>query len=164
MNLKSILTYGIPVLAVIALLVFALKSDGDGASQEPRSTRELAMACVTHGSTISYHVHPELAIVVDGERVEVPSDIGVDPACMRALHTHDASGKIHVEYPTEQPFTLGDFFAVWGEPFSSTRILDKVADDAREVRMTVNGQPSAEFENLVLRDEDLIVIEYAAKE
>ncbi|TAK03802.1 hypothetical protein EPO34_01410 [Patescibacteria group bacterium] len=170
--MKPILTYGIPVLAVVTLLVFALKSEAPEPSvpepaleiSEPESsTRELAMACVTHGSAISYHVHPELAILVDGERVELPADIGVDASCMRALHTHDATGKIHIEYPTEQPFTLGDFFAVWGKPFSATQILDKVADDSHAVTMTVNGKPSTKFENLVMRDHDVIVIEYGEK-
>jgi hypothetical protein len=30
------------------------------------------------------------------------------------LHTHDASGIIHVESPVQRSFTLGQFFCEWG--------------------------------------------------
>jgi hypothetical protein len=30
-----------------------------------------------------------------------------------SLHTHDASGVIHIESPLEQHFSLGEFFDLW---------------------------------------------------
>jgi hypothetical protein len=43
------------------------------------------------------------------------------------LHTHDHAGIVHVEHQTGpaqglplQPFTLGQFFQVWGQPLSTT--------------------------------------------
>jgi hypothetical protein len=58
------------------------------------------------------HIHQHLDLHVDGHRVPVPAGIGgIDPAVGFApLHTHDASGVIHVESPTLRTYTLGDFF------------------------------------------------------
>ena len=73
------------------------------------------------------HWHPHLTIEHHGEPVTVPAQIGfVQTAgvvlCLYWLHTHDDSGTIHVESPHPQVFTLADFFAVWGQPLSSTRV------------------------------------------
>jgi hypothetical protein len=35
------------------------------------------------------------------------------------IHTHDTSGIVHIESPTVRPFTLGQFFDVWGVRFTS---------------------------------------------
>ena len=37
-----------------------------------------------------------------------------------ALHTHDASGIVHIESPDKRDYTLGQFFDVWGVRLSST--------------------------------------------
>lgn len=61
------------------------------------------------------HIHQHLDLYVDGRKVPVPAGIGIHPAVEFApLHTHDASGVIHVESPTVRTYTLGQFFAVWG--------------------------------------------------
>src|SRR5262245_2111519 len=70
----------------------------------------------------TYHVHTHLSIFLNGDMLRVPSDIGIVPAtstragCTYATHTHDATGKIHVEAPAPGRFTLGQFFEVWGQP------------------------------------------------
>jgi hypothetical protein len=47
------------------------------------------------------HIHQHLDLYVDGAKAPVPAGIGIDPAVGFApLHTHDASGVIHVESPT----------------------------------------------------------------
>ncbi len=38
------------------------------------------------------------------------------------LHTHDHSGKIHVEAAAPATFTLGQLFAIWGQPLESTNV------------------------------------------
>lgn len=116
--------------------------------------------CVEHGSTISMHIHPQLSIVVDGENVEIPANIGIAEDCMRAIHTHDATGTIHLEFPTQFDFTLADFFANWGETFNEGQILDHTSDEWHDVVMTVDGVVSTDYENLILKDDQKIVIEY----
>ncbi len=132
------------------------------ARQEAMPTRELAFACVTH-TGIGYHVHPKLSIMVDGQPYPIPTNIGITPSCMSSLHTHDATGVIHIESTIPRDFVLGDFFAVWGQPFSKEALLDKVADQSYEIVMTLNGERVDTYENTVLRDLDEIVISYQKK-
>jgi hypothetical protein len=83
---------------------------------------------------------------------------------MHPVHTHDASGQVHMEYLYPVDFTLGDFFTMWGKEFSQTNFMGVTVDEAHEVTVTVNGQRSEQYENLVLRDEDEVVVSYEAKE
>ena len=41
---------------------------------------------------------------------------------VRWLHTHTADGINNIESPVRRTFTLGDFFAIWGQPLSSTQV------------------------------------------
>jgi hypothetical protein len=43
-------------------------------------------------------------------------------SCFYWLHTHAADGIIHIESPSQRIYTLGDFFDVWGQPLSRTRV------------------------------------------
>lgn len=111
-----------------------------------------------------YHIHPRLKIIIDGEERVIPANIGLSfSSCERVIHTHDTTGEIHIEPNFYQEFTLGDFFLVWGKPFSKEQILDFRVDDEHEILMTVNGKPNFEYENLILKDKQEIVIEYRKK-
>jgi hypothetical protein len=147
------------LIAVIVLfaVVWALGQWKPGAEED---TRKLAFVCTAHGSTISFHIHPVLTIVVNGEQIVIPANVGVTPDCMRTIHTHTGDGVIHIEAPEAHDFTLGDFFAVWNQPFSATQILGNVADDTHKVTMTINGEVVDTYENTILRDKDQIVITY----
>ncbi len=89
--------------------------------------------------SLLFHVHAHLAIYVDGEPLEIPYGIGIgEPleviqtseggpyvsrgSCFSWLHTHTPDGIIHIEAPIPRSFTLGDFFAVWGEPLSAWEV------------------------------------------
>ena len=81
---------------------------------------------------LAFHVHAHLQVYVDGQQRAVPYGIGVVPplelqqtvngpfvvggAGFYWLHTHDASGVIHIESPVERRYTLGEFFDLWGQP------------------------------------------------
>ncbi len=157
--IKTILFYSIPI-GVVALLIVLVARDGTGAaSKTERTTREVALSCTTDMAT-QFHIHPSVQIVVNGQTQGIPAGIGVKAGCMNPLHTHDGTGKIHVESPEKRDFTVADFFAVWGKPFSRDRILDWKADDTHAIRMTVNGAETDAFENYVFRDLDKVVITY----
>jgi hypothetical protein len=149
------------IVSIVLLLViiwFASASTRDGV-KTTRTNREIAMSCVTHEAD-TFHIHPVLQIVVSGAPVAIPAEVGITPGCMRAIHTHTPDGVIHIESNEPRDFTLADFFANWEKPFTSTQILEHVADDAYRIRMTVNGAEVTTFENTVLRDKDQIVIYY----
>jgi hypothetical protein len=68
------------------------------------------------------HIHEHLELFVNGKKVGVPALVGIDPVgnFLTELHTHDTSGIIHVESPTQMSFTLGQFFCEWGVKLTPT--------------------------------------------
>jgi hypothetical protein len=74
----------------------------------------------------TYHVHSHLSIFVDGQAMAVPANIGlIDTAvldCHYEIHSHDRSGKIHVEAAGPFTATLGQFFAIWGQPLEADNV------------------------------------------
>jgi hypothetical protein len=75
----------------------------------------------------TYHVHTHLSFFLNGEQLALPRSVGsVEPRpgshCYYPLHTHDMSGKVHVEAAAPALFTLGQFFAIWGQPLEPTNV------------------------------------------
>ncbi len=70
------------------------------------------------------HVHAHLSIFSNGVQQRIPTNIGI-PSCMYPLHTHDATGIIHIESPTFQRITLGQFFDIWGQPLTVTNVAEQ---------------------------------------
>jgi hypothetical protein len=160
-QLKSWAVFAIPLLIVIGLFVALAASQpksGSVTGDEPHA--DILASCIQH-TNVSLHIHPELTIMINGEKQVIPANVGIDPGgCMHPVHTHDASGQVHIEYLYPVDFTLGDFFAIWGKEFSSTNLMGTEADATHAVTMTVNGQPSSAYENLVLKDKDKIAVSY----
>ncbi len=99
------------------------------------------------------HVHPELAIFVKGEAIEIPQNIGLG-MIHKPIHTHDDLPIIHLEFPgkvTRDDTRLGKFFEIWGKDFQ---------EFGQTVTMTINGQPNAELENYEMKDGDKIELRY----
>ncbi|MGH3339417.1 MAG: hypothetical protein ACRDPL_11370 [Propionibacteriaceae bacterium] len=114
----------------------------------------------------SAHLHPHLVLYANGNRIEIPVNIGIDPSEspeeMASLHTHSGDGTIHVEGMSQA--TLGQFFQIWGVPFSSNQLGPyRVAGD-KTVRMWVDGKPSTAFGSLQLADGQQIVVAFGPKE
>ena len=78
------------------------------------------------------HVHPWLRIYVNtgtsNVSVSVPQYVGfVSQTCLEPMHTHDASGIIHIEAPSlSNQYTLGAFFTIWRLTFPSGASVDGV--------------------------------------
>lgn len=152
----------ISIVSSIAILVGVLLLRGE--TQAPRdysvlSSRELALLCGKE-AVGGLHTHPMIEIFANGQKIDVATNVGVSPTCMSALHTHTPDGVIHVESPDGRDFTLGDFFAVWKQPFSRNEVLTYKVDEANRIRVTVNGVEVDTFDNTVLRDGDKIAIYY----
>ncbi|MSU60594.1 MAG: hypothetical protein EXS52_01610 [Candidatus Staskawiczbacteria bacterium] len=151
------------VVGIIGLtaIVFLPIIFWDYINPAPKKTnREVAMTCTTDMAT-EFHIHPNLQIIINGQPQEIPVDIGIVDGCMNALHTHDNTGKMHVESPEKRDFQLSDFFAVWNKAYTKDQVLDYKADATHVIRQTVNGKETQDFENTVLYDEDQIVISYS---
>jgi hypothetical protein len=111
------------------------------------------------------HIHSMLKLSVDGKPMTVPANIGIDPKLFvdRSLekfgthhgpapvHTHDDSGKLHIESSEPRDFTLGEFLRIWGG-------LPK-----GQVSVTADGKKVTDYENLVLKDGLQLAIDIRTK-
>ena len=121
---------------------------------------------------IAFHIHAHLAIFVDGKQKQIPFGIGIGPplggvnakpspfvtegSCFMWLHTHTADGIIHMEAPRPMSFVLGQFFAIWGQPLSSTRVGPAKGKVVALVNGKVwSGNPTA----IPLKDHELIQLD-----
>lgn len=80
------------------------------------------IAGVSCMGTIVSHNHAHISIYRDGVRLALPHSIGIVSGCTYELHTHHRSGVVHVEPNVARPLTLGQFFALWGQPLSRNAV------------------------------------------
>lgn len=93
------------------------------------------------GTAEHYHVH--LDVLVNGEPVDVPANIGVDAAsgAMSYVHTHTPDGLVHIEAGSAgQPFTLGQLFTEWNVRLTETQVGALQANDSHQLTLYVNGK------------------------
>jgi hypothetical protein len=178
-NVTTFVLLGLVSVIVIAVAGAVALGGGDGSSASANSAdsfsqhysglseRREAAGVPTMMETMgsSAHFHPHLAVYVEDEQVEVPANIGIDPSQpgmqMAGLHTHDASGTIHDEGMANS--RLGQFFAIWGVPFSSEQLGPYRAEGSKAVRMWVDGRPSRAFGELKLAEGQQIVVAFGPK-
>jgi len=110
--------------------------------------------------SLAEHIHVHLDVFVNGQSVQVPAGIGmVEPVdygpvdsdfpgldvydsgigADAYLHTHNASGIIHVEAQTPQTFTLGQFFDEWLVRLTSNCLGSYCDGGGSSLRVYVNG-------------------------
>jgi hypothetical protein len=110
------------------------------------------------------HIHAHLDVYVNGSPVQVPSDVGVDDANQKIspLHTHDATGVIHIESPDKNAtFTLGQFFTEWQVSLGTDHLGGLTNDATHHVTMYVNGTArTGDPASMVLAAHDEIAIVY----
>ena len=141
------------VLALVLLALFMIPKFTDPTRGFASAWAEAGVGCLAGGhSRTAQHFHPKLAIGVDGLQESIPANVGVLRTCMAEVHTHDASGTLHVEAIAADKIThLKDFFTVWGKTISR---------DGYSLVMTVDGKPNFELGELILKDGQQIVLEY----
>lgn len=161
MNMKRFLIPIVILLLVVAIgATYMVVAKNNAVSN--KTTREVALSCTIDEET-KFHIHPNLQIIINGKPQVIPAEIGVTSTCLSSIHTHDATGVIHIESPEKRDFTLGDFFAVWKKTFNKNQLMDYKTDDQHIIKETINGKESQDFENTVLHDGDQIVLSYEAK-
>jgi hypothetical protein len=104
--------------------------NGDGPNGG-RGEKIAGIPCKTTEYVDQYHVHFYVGIIADRRQVALPDAIGLikpGPAtngfistakCFYYIHTHDASGTVHIEVPRDLPYSavkyyFGQMLSVWG--------------------------------------------------
>ena len=152
----------------------AIYSPSASASELSTAVRHLELGQVVDGVPCldvdlpGQHIHVHLQILHDGVEVPVPPGIGigqpwqldstgfiVSGGCFAWIHVHDASGVVHIVAPVEDPFTLGQVFAVWGQFLAANSALGYHGSVVLLVNgQRVHGDPSAlalaNLQNIVL--------------
>ena len=96
----------------------------------------LGMTCEKPVKSSSVYGYSHLNLMVDGQQIAIPDDIGsvvqgstgiADMAlrgigCYYPLMTTDTSGKIRTKPGNATPYTLGQFFALWGQPLTAVNV------------------------------------------
>jgi hypothetical protein len=115
----------VPVIVAVA----AAGAAGAFLYQAPQAAAISGVEC-HRGEFNNYHVHSHLDVFVDGQKEQVPDNVGIlsSPSCLYWLHTHSgAEGVIHVEAPETRDFTLGQFLDIWKQTRDSAGLFESVA-------------------------------------
>jgi len=62
---------------------------------------------------ITYRISVTLELYVDGQKAEIPANIGIEEGCTHSLYTLSNDGTIYVEWDEEYPFQIGHFLWTW---------------------------------------------------
>ena len=101
---------------------------------------EIGLPDLTQESSV-LHTHQHIDIFVNGQRVAVPANIGLDDAkgFIAIIHTHDETGIAHIESPVAGKFYLGQFFDIWGVRLSSDCIGSYCNNGDQVLKIFVDG-------------------------
>lgn len=154
-------------LRTLALALLLLGASCTGAATPsatvvPATASRPAAAAVPCGPSevLVFHHHTHLTVVIRGVVHDVPALIGINSRSICWLHTHDATGVIHIESGDSRTFTLGDFFSLWGMSLGPTTLIGQTAGPGEAVQATVNGTVvSGDPRAIVLNDLDDIVVQ-----
>ena len=155
----------------VALIVAVAITIALGMGLSMRSTTMIGAQMGGGNKPIIMHFHPPLNLMIDGKPVTVPSQIGIDSSLwkdhsldqygmqamangmsgMAPLHTHDATGTIHVESNIIRNYTLGEFLNIWGG----------LITNGKTVKAMMDGTPVSDYKNIILRDGEQINLDVA---
>lgn len=117
------------IIVPIIVAVAAAGAAGAVLYQPPQAAAISGVEC-NRTEQLNYHVHSHLDVFVDGQKEQVPSNVGIlsSPSCLYWLHTHSGNdGIIHIEAPQTREFTLGQFLDIWEQTRDSNGFFDSVS-------------------------------------
>lgn len=128
MNKTTLIIVAVVVVSLLALTAYLSR---DGA----KMWQDTQISCLINGHTnLKQHIHPEFSITVDGVPETLPANIGVTDDCMAEIHTHDATGMVHIETVHPKTFVLADFYAVSGTALERPGYNVSVSSNATPVQ------------------------------
>ena len=153
-NNRSAVVWIIVVLVVIVWL-FLWPKFSNPARADVKKWQEAGIDCLPSHQRASLHIHPKLAITVDGTPEVIPQNTGIVRGCMAELHIHGEDNVIHAEsVRAGKEFTLGQFLIVYKKPY---------AREGFHVSLKVGDAENSEGEALILRDKQELSLTYTAE-
>lgn len=155
-------------------------ADGDSSSGGNGQTVD-GIPCLPTMDEAHYHIHVFLGFVNNGALVALPDGTGMKnpgadsggvvntASCFYYLHTHDASGSIHVEDPSTASRStalhkLGQYLDIWGHSLSGARIYTSGARYQGQGDQTISNstysQYSGDPRSIPLYAHEVIWVEY----
>ncbi|MFN2449395.1 MAG: hypothetical protein ABR508_06345 [Candidatus Baltobacteraceae bacterium] len=136
-------------------------ADGDSSSGGSGQTID-GIPCLATMDEAHYHVHVFVGLINNGSEEALPDGTGMNnpgadsggvvstASCFYYLHTHDASGVVHIEDPstasrTTSLHTLGQYLDIWGQPVSGTRVYTSGARYQGEGDQTVSNTTYVQY-------------------
>jgi hypothetical protein len=122
----------------------------------------LKLIGIPPGGHENFHIHAMLHVYVNGLLSPVPADIGIEASkgFETSLHTHDSTGIIHMEARRRYPFTLGDFFAVWGVKLGPAQLGGLTGLGGDHLHFYLDGKSLSNPAAHVMHNGDSYVIGY----
>ena len=120
--------------------------------------------CIENRDT-PYKMSVTLELYVDGNRADIPANIGFGDSigddllasdCQRTIYTLTDDGKIYVEWEEEYPFEIGHFLWIWEFPMKDM--------DESKSRIIMDGKVSDKFIHTLLKDGSVYRAEFYSEE
>jgi hypothetical protein len=158
----SFLGVGIVILAVIAGVVLYNRNQPQTETIVNSAYPPVDNIYCDAGEQLAYHIHAHVSIYINGSLSSIPANVGIasDGSCFYWLHTHDTTGVVHIESPTQKNYALGNFLDEWSGNFSSLGYPTELASSSGWT-VWVNGKPyTGDFRNIQLTAHTLVTMAY----
>jgi len=153
------------IATVIAIVIILVVYFSENSSSTPNLMTSViqGISCEPSEGTV-FHIHVHLNVFVNDKPITVPAGIGIKPnECLYWLHTHDASGVIHIESPQQMTFTLGQFIQVWDNTPGISPKFEELTNGDKNLQIFVNGNKVKDtYDEITLSAHDQIVIIFGA--
>ena len=110
--------------------------------------------CINQRET-PYKISASFELFVDGQKAEIPANIGFDDGCQKSLYTLSDDGTIYAEWEEEYSFEIGHFLWTWDFPLRDM--------DQTKSKIYVNGIVSEDFIHAPLIDGNQYRGEFTSK-
>ena len=97
-----------------------------------------------------YKIAATLELIVNGQKIDIPANIGIIDGCTHSLYTITNDGTIYAEWEEEYPFEIGHFLWTW-TTYHERGFPMRDMDQSKS-RILVNGVESTDFISAPLVD------------